>query len=228
MNFLTLRHCLFQIKRFLFILLFICFSNNLKGQVSYDFAVPLPPSGQEAITVAQPYFGIYSSDQADMDYEFNAQGVFAVSLIFSSISRETIRESSTYRVSNGWLFGIKPNDSIPCELQGEYYHFAIKQKEQLIGNEDSENVLMKISDRTYILNFAENGNYTPSIFEFKGSELHIRHFTYEDETTFPMIAEQLEHASTEMKSVTLRPTKEEWEKLPIESITGQRLIFNRM
>jgi hypothetical protein len=197
------------------------------AQVSYDFAVPLPPSGQEVQSIALPYFGIYSSDQADMDYEFNAQGIFAVSLIFSSISRETIRESSTYRVSNGWLHGMKANDSIPCELQGEYYHFAIKQKEQLIGNEESANVLMKISDRTYILNFAENGTFTPSIFEFKGSELHVRHFTYEDETTFPMIAEQLDHSGTEMRSVTLRPTKEEWDKLPVESITGQRIIFNR-
>jgi len=198
------------------------------SQVSYDFAIPLPPSGQEVQGIAQPYYGIYSSDQTDMDYEFNAKGIFAVSLIFSSISRETIRESSTYRVSNGWLHGVKANDSIPCELQGEYYHFAIKQKEQLIGSDETEHVLMKISDRTYILNFEENGSYTPSIFEFKGTELHIRHFTYEDQTTFPMIAEQLEHANKDIKSITLRPTKEEWEKLPIESITGQRMIFNKM
>jgi hypothetical protein len=210
------------------VLLFLSvFCSITHAQVSYDFAIPLPPSGQEVQSVALPYFGSYSSDQTDMDYEFNAQGVFAVSLIFSSISRETIRESSNYRVSNGWLHGVKANDSIPCELQGEYYHFAIKQKEQLIGNDEDLNVLMKISDRTYILNFAENGTFTPSIFEFKGSELHVRHFTYEDETTFPMIAEQLEHSGTEMRSITLRPTKEEWDKLPIESITGQRIIFNR-
>lgn len=201
---------------------------QLMSQISYDFAIPLPPSGQETQHVAPPYFGVYSSDQADMDYEFNQQGIFAVSLIFSSISRETIRESSTYRVSNGWLHGVKANDSIPCELQGEFYHFAIKQKEQLVGAEESEHVLMKISDRTYILNFEENGVYTPSILEFKGTELHIRHFNYSDDTTFPMIAEQLEHASNEIRSITLRPTKEEWEKLPVESITGQRIIFNRM
>lgn len=217
-----------EINSFITLILGLSLHLNLFSQVSYDFAIPLPPAGQEVTTVLQPYFGVYSSDQADMDYEFNAKGVFAVSLIFSSISRETIRESSTYRVSNGWLHGVKTNDSIPCELQGEYYHFAIKQKEQLIGTDESEHVLMKISDRTYILNFEENGKYTPSIFEFKGTELHIRHFTYEDQTTFPMIAEQLEHSGGEMKSVTLRPTKEEWDKLPIESITGQRMIFNRL
>jgi hypothetical protein len=199
------------------------------AQVSYDFAIPLPPSGNEVTNVCELYYGIYSSDQTDIDYEFNAQGVFAVSKIFSTISRETIRESSAYRVSNGWLHGVKQNDSIPCELQGEYYHFAIKQKEQLIGKARTNHVLKKVSNQVYILNFEENGGYTPSVFEFKGSELHIRHFTYEDQTTFPMINEQLEHLNkSNLKSITLRPTKEEWDKLPIDLITGQRLLFSRL
>jgi hypothetical protein len=215
-------------KKYLGIIFFLLIKFNIVAQVSYDFAIPLPPSGKEVQSVAPSYFGVYSSDETDMDYEFNAKGIFVVSLIFSSISREIIRESSTYRVSNGWLHGVNGNDSIPCELQGEFYHFAIKQKEQLIGNEATEHVLMKISDRTYILNFEENGYYTPSILEFKGSELHIRHFSYDDKATFPMIAEQLEHVNSNIRSVTLRPTKEEWDKLPVESIAGQRFIFNRL
>lgn len=213
---------------------FTCFSFcisvffYLSAQVSYDFAIPLPPSGQEVNSVASLYFGIYSSDETDMDYEFNENGITARSIVFNSISRAAIRESSTYRVTNGWLHGVKNNDSVPCELQGEFYHFALLQREQLIGNEDSKNILMRISDRTYILNFEENGHYTPSIFEFKGSELHVRHFSYEDGTScFSVIAEQLEHPGSELSFITLRPTQEEWQKIPIEAITGRRFIFNR-
>ena len=201
---------------------------DLHAQSSYDFAIPLPPSGEEVKSVDFNYYGRYSCEETDMDYEFNEKGVVALSLIFSSISREKIRESSTYRVSNGWLHGVRANDSIPCELQGEFYHFALLQREKLIGDGESKNVLMKISNQTYMLNFEENGHYTPSIFEFRGSELHVRHFSYEEDTPcFSVVSEQLEHHGIEPPSVTLRPTAEEWQKIPIDAITGKRLIFNR-
>jgi hypothetical protein len=151
--------------------------------------------------------------------------VFAVSWNYNSISRETIRESSTYRVSNGWLHGVVQNDSVPCELEGEYYHFAVKTRELLTG-EDEAHVLSRISDRTYILNFEEDGHYTPSIFEFKGDELHVRHFSYEEGTRlFDGISEQLERNEGNLTLITLRPTKEEWDKLPIEAIAGERRIY---
>jgi hypothetical protein len=199
------------------------------AQISYDFSSPLPPSGQEVKSVDLLYFGKYSCDETDMDYEFNEQGVSVLALIYSSISRETIRESSAYRVSNGWLYGVKVNDSIPCELQGEYYHFALLQRTKLVGDEGSRNILMKINNQIYILNFEENGYYTPSVLEFKGSELHIRHFSFDEGTScFSGITEQLWHHGADPPSVSLRPTKEEWQKLPVDLILGKRFIYNRV
>jgi hypothetical protein len=198
------------------------------GQVSYEFTIPLPPNGNQTERISPTYFGIYSSQQSDVDYEFSEKGVFVVSMIYCTISRETIRESSKYRVNNGWLIGVKENDSVPCELQGEYYHFAVKNREQIIGNDESLNTLCKISDITYILNFEENGYYSPSIFEFKGSELHIRHFNYEEETTiFEVINDQVKIQEEGMTIIALRPTKEEWQKIPIEGMIGARTIYNR-
>ena len=190
-------------------------------QVSYDFAIPLPPEGKVVNAISDRYFGLYSSVRTNVNYEFNAEGVYVVSLNFNSISRTLIRESSTYRVSNGWLHGVLKNDSIPCELEGEYYHFAVKNR-VLLNGENSAHVLTKLNERTYMLNFEDAGHFTPSIFEFKGSELHVSHFNYEDGThLFDVISEQRERKEGNLTSVTLLPTKNEWKRLSLEAILGE-------
>lgn len=209
----------------LFFLLLIAKSAN--SQHSYDFATPLPPEGQQTNSIAKPYFGTYSSDKIDIDYEFSADGVFAVSTLYSSISRETIRESSKYRVENDFLFGVKEDDSIPCILEGEFYYFGIKSREQIVGG-STKNILTKISETAYILNFEDNGHYTPSLFEFKGKELSIRHFSYEESAnSFDAISLRTEKPSKDYTYVTLEPSLAEWNALSRDSILGEKLFFMR-
>lgn len=209
-------------------LLFALFSTFfVKSQISYDFANTLPPEGEKNTTVLKTFFGTYSSEQTDIDYQFNKEGVFAISFIYNSISRETIRESSTYSVKDGYLFGINGVDSIPCELQGEYYQFALMFKEQIIGG-ISKNILTKLNQTTFILNFEDNGNYTPSYFTFKGNELTIQHFTYAEGTTiFDEIVEKSEISTSEMNFITLNPTKEEWLKISQNAISDTKLLYKK-
>ena len=200
-------------------------------QVSYDFAIPLPPTGKIVSAISERYLGTYSCDvPADLSYEFTGEGVYVISWNFNSISRTTLRESSSYRVSNGWLHGVIANNSIPCELEGEYYHFAIKRRELLVG-EKSLNVLTKISDRCYILNFAnagDPGHFIPSIFEFKGNELYVKHFTYEDDTRlFDAIEGRQERKKGNLQEITLHPTKEEWKRLNIEALSGEKKVYTK-
>ena len=205
----------------------LCLTFFAKSQISYDFANTLPPEGEKNTAVLKTFFGTYSSDQTDIDYQFNKEGVFAISFIYNSISRETIRESSTYSVKDGYLFGINGVDSIPCELQGEYYQFALMFKEQIIGG-IAKNILTKLNQTTYILNFEENGNYTPSYLTFKGNELTIQHFTYADGTTiFDEIAEKSEKSKSEMNFITLNPTKEEWLKISQNDISDIKLLYKK-
>lgn len=197
------------------------------GQQSYDFAIPLPPDGKEVVTVAKSYFGQYSSKQVDVDYEFNKNGIWAIATIYSSISRETIRESSKYLVKDGFLFGVHETDSIPCELQGEFYHFAVKYKEQIIGG-NSKNVLVKLSESSYILNFENEGHFTPSLLEFKNKVLSIQHFTYEENATiFDGITNRIEKSTPEMNYILLQPTLSEWNALAQNQILGEKIIFGR-
>ena len=197
------------------------------GQYSYDFGTPLPPEGIKSTSVSKQYFGIYSNNEIDIDYEFSTTGVFAISTIYSTISREAIRESSKYRVENDFLFGVKENDSIPCILEGELYYFGIKNREQIVGG-DSKNVLSKISETAYILNFEDKGHFTPSLFEFNKKELSIRHFTYEGSAnTFVGINLRLEKPAADYISVTLNPTISEWNAISFNSILGENSVFKR-
>ena len=122
---------------------------------------------------------------------------------------------------------MTPEDSLPCVLQGEYYHFGIRFKEQIIGG-DSKNVLTKVSETTYLLNFEDNGHYTPSLLEFKGKELNLRHFTYEDSTElFNGISLKTEKPFNELIYVTLEPTLTEWKAIPQDQILGNKITFTR-
>lgn len=198
-----------------------------RTQNSFDFSKPMPPGSKQVTSVSKAFHGSYSSGQIDIDYAFDETGIYSVSTVFQSISRETIRESTKYTVRNGYIFGIAEADSLPCELQGEYYHFAVQFKEQLVGSR-SKNILTKIDDRTYIINFEERGTYTPSRFTFNGKQLTIEHFTYSEATTaFDEIQLKKEHPTKELNYVTLSPSLEEWESLPMAELFENKLLFER-
>jgi hypothetical protein len=197
------------------------------AQTSYDFSITLPPNSPEISAVPKSFYGVYSSDSADIDYEFSAKGVFAISTIYNQISRETVRESSKYRVENGYIFGVQKDDSIPCVLEGEYYVFGIKNREQIIGG-TAQHKLVQLTPNSFIVNFKENGTFTPSLFEFKGKTLSVRHFTYESEATvFDGIASKKTAASSQMNTISLSPTLEEWNKIPLASIMTSPTLFKR-
>lgn len=197
------------------------------AQTSYDFSTTVPPNSPEISAVPKSFFGVYSSDSADIDYEFSAKGIFAVSTIYNQISRETVRESSKYRVENGYIFGVQKDDSIPCILEGEYYVFGIKNREQIIGG-TAQHKLVQLTTSSFIVNFKENGTYTPSLFEFKGKTLSVRHFTYEsDATVFDGIASRKTATSNQMNTISLNPTLEEWNTIPLTSIMTRPTLFKR-
>lgn len=197
------------------------------AQTSFDFSSTVPPNSTEISAVPKSFFGVYSSDSADIDYEFSAKGIFAISTIYNRISRETVRESSKYRVENGYLFGVQKDDSIPCILEGDSYVFGIKYKEQIIGG-TAQHKLVQLTTNSFIINFKENETYTPSLFEFKGKTLSVRHFTYESEATvFDGITSRKSAASSQMNTISLNPTLEEWNKIPITSIMTSPTVFKR-
>lgn len=213
-------------KNFVFLTTFLsaisCF-----GQYSYDFSMPLPPGGTEIETVEKKYFGIYSNPETDIKYEFSNEGNYSISTVFTSISRETIRESSKYMVKNGFLFGISGSDSIPCVAEGENYYFGIQHREKLFGK-PSQNVLKRISENKYLLNYEENGHYTPCFIEFNGKKMRIQHFTYAaNSVAFDGIKNRKENQTPELKYILLSPTLEEWDAISMTDIVEAEIIFSK-
>jgi hypothetical protein len=210
-----------------FLTTFILVSFISQGQLSYDFSTVVPPSGEVATKVEQNHYGKYKADSINTWYEFGGTGIWVVSTIYSSVSRQTIRESSTYEIRNGFIFGVT-TDSLPCILEGEFYFFALRHNEQLIGG-DSKNTLVRVSKNTYIINFFENSGYTPSKLIFSGKKLSIQHFDYETGTTiFGKIDLTEEKVQDGMTFIQLAPTKKEWNALEKKGLFGDELIYKRI
>ncbi len=197
------------------------------GQISYDFSEPLPIDENSIISVSSSDFGTYVSENNETKYIFDSKGIWIETTIFSSIAKETIRESSRYVVRNGFIFGVVTNDSLPCVLDNERYHFGLKNKEQVAGG-NSLNILKKLNSSSYILNYFENGGYIPSLFSFTGKDLTIQHFDYETGTNqFSKILEQSNKKMEAMNYITLSPSKDEWKELDQVKLFGSKNIYNR-
>lgn len=194
-------------------------------QVSYEFMQPLPPESQRLNTLDKTLHGIYKSDSSEIVFEINAAGIFTRNLVIHSISRETVRETSKYQVKGDYIFGISEADSLPCVLDGENYYFGVTRRDTLISL-TSKNELRKLSANEYILNFFENGAYTPCLLKLESGKLSIKYFDYKTDSN-PFAAIKTKQSKTEEQGtyIYLLPTLKEWKKIDNKLIFGQAKEF---
>lgn len=190
------------------LLLLFCFFSTHAQLNSYEFKIPLPPDSPPIQGVDAPYYGSYKSTNEWLRYHVREEGIFIETITHLSIKRETIRESSTYSVRNGYLFGVTI-DSVLCILEGERYHYGLKSEIPIIG-ENSKNILTQVTPTTYIINYYDNGSYTPSKLTFSANQLRIEHFDYDNETT---VFDSISNRETRQYRIILHPSMEEWKKI---------------
>lgn len=197
------------------------------GQKSYYFSEPVPSIENRVENISSNYFGTYQSSNG-RTYEISNDGIFIISTSVSSISRETIRESSTYTVRNGFIHGVILNDSIPCVLEGERYYFGIKNKDVLVGP-SSDNVLTKSSATLYYINTFENGQYIPTKIEFVKKSLIVSHFDYEtDSNPFDFVTSQKKIETPHHELIVLSPTMEEFSQMKASIIFPETKEYTRV
>ncbi len=197
------------------------------GQESYYFSNPVPSEQDVVLSVEKRLFGTYSSEVATRVYEVNENGVTIVTTSISSISRETIRESSKYDVRNNMLYGLIEKDSVPCVLEGENYYFGVQNRDVIIGK-NSLNKLTRLSSNEYIINYEEDGLFVPAKLIFSGNSLTIKEMEYEYGTKlFKKIKIQKEIPNEYFKLIVLSPTTEEFEKLIKKGAFIGDQIFNK-
>ena len=198
------------------------------AQVSYQFIQPLPPETEDLRSVDQKYFGIYQSDASEIKYEVTAAGIFTRNLVIHSISRETVRETSKYRIQGDYIFGVHETDSLPCVLEGENYYFGVERRDTLVtGN--SKNKLRKVAANEYVISFEEDGLFTPCLITFSGNSMSIRYFDYPaEDPVFKSIKSQQTSVDLGMNTIYLLPTLKEWKKLDRSKMFGKAIDFKRM
>lgn len=206
-----------------FVLFFILVSaiKPYQGQVSYVFKLPMPPNNECVSSVSSSYYGQYKNEETGTIFLFDSQGVSIISIIYSYITKEQVRESSKYQVRNGYIFGVVSGDSLPCIFEDGKYYFGIQQKTTY--NEDLNNAsLKKLADKSYVINFKEGNSYAPSLITFSGKTMNLKHFDYDSSTdAFNNIKDKEVIKSGEITTEYLSPTQNEWDKL------NEKLIFDK-
>jgi len=198
------------------------------SQKSYYFSDPLPSVESKVTHVDSKWFGTYKSSTGIISYKVDEAGIAIISTAISSISKESVRESTKYDVRNGYIFGVHDVDSIPCVYEDDRYYFGIRNHDVFVG-EGSENVLAKTSSNTsYILNQSANGNYIPMLLEFKGGKLKISYFEYDDETSdFSFVETQKSIKTQYQELIVLSPSETEFNKLKADGVFDLPRVFKR-
>jgi hypothetical protein len=206
---------------------FLLIISSTFGQVSYDFAEPLPPSALIAKTTLANHFGTYQLDSSDRLIIICEAGIFAQNNIVTSISRSTIRESTKYQIKDGMIYGVHPTEAYPCFLEGEDYYFGVPNSDLIIG-EGCENKLVKISNNAYVLNFFENGTYTPCLIKIINDELRIQYFDYDSDTeAFKNLPVARATTNMGMKNITLKPDVDQFIEVNFSQMFGKENIYIR-
>ncbi len=198
----------------------IFFSLLAIGQKSYYFSEPLPSSSASVMSIDKKWYGKYKEEGASRTIIIDEDGIYVESTNISSVSRELIRESSTYDVRDGYIFGVVKGDSLPCVLEGERYYFGIKNVEKICG-EGTANVLTKSPSESnvYYINSLENGYYLPIKLSFERNALTVAYFDYDiNGAEFAFIEKQKSIQTEFHELVVLTPTVEEINKLLLTSV----------
>lgn len=210
----------------LFLSIFVFVQLNAQTN-SYYFADPVP--GEKVDRINDGLYGNYDDGKGRI-YAFSDTGIVVLSTTVSSISRDYIRESSKYRVENGFLFGVLPKDSVPCLEEGDNYYFGIRNRDLLVGK-GSSHILVRSSTipNTYYLNLYENGIYSLIRLRFNKGKLEISNLEYEPDTVlFEKVRDQKSVSDGSLNLVLLKPTLEEFDSLIQAGIFGDPTIYVRV
>lgn len=207
-------------------LLFTLFAlTSTFAQISYDFAKPLPPNGKEVKNVDVKHFGEYKSTKSDRIIIINEKGIYAKNNFITSISRETIRESSKYQKRGNYLFGVTDKDSVECFEEGDRFYFAVTMMEEIF-NPSGPNKLMGITSSTYLLNFAENGVYVPCLMSFVNGDFQIQYFDYADDSNvFGEFTVKSSKKQGGLETKTLMPTKDQFGSVSFSQMFGEETLY---
>lgn len=204
---------------------FFVFS-TLFAQKTVQFADPQPSGGTLVNAVDKSFYGIYKSSDLSTTYHVDEKGIYIVSLVIASVTREQVRENSKLQIRGSYLFGIKENDSVPVVLEGENYYYGITQK-LVIAGEGSMNMLTKLNSNTYVINFHEGDYFEPSLVTFTKDKMTIVHGNMDYQDVFKPILEIKTITRYGSAVAILAPSAAQWDGLLKAIFDGKKLVYTK-
>lgn len=191
---------------------------TLSQNYSVYFEKPHPEAGKvKDADFIQGQYQDTSLHQAT--WIFNEKGIYTSEVIPLKIPKAEVRESSKYNVSNGYIFGVKDNDSLPYIMQGDAYLVGIENLRLQADwkNKESENEVY-MNDQSLYLHFKEGDYYSIIKIEQKVNTLVFYEFHYEAHTEqLKSLKKTDEEKINSMPTLILNPKSKEWEEYNLES-----------
>lgn len=215
-----------KVPVFATLLVFFSHFSSVFGQKLIQFADPLPFGSVSKTSTDPKFFGRYKSSDLSTTYIVDESGIYILSLVVASVTREQVRENAKLRVSGDYLHGIKENDSVPCVLEGENYYYGVTQKLPIAG-EGSLNTLTQVNASTYVINFHEGDYFEPSLVVFSGNKMTIVHgeMIYQDALKGMLQIKTITRYGSEV--AILASTFEQWEQLARLLFEGKKLVYTK-
>ncbi len=164
----------------LFTVYFSATAYSQQGPSNFYFDSPQPSVNHNAHLAG--FDGVYfAENDTNKRIEIVADTVFAHKIIWSHITQGQMKETPKLMARNGFLHGLKRNDSIPYVQSNDTLYFGVPYKTVVFYACDSM-VCRKLDDNRVVLNFEERtGKWTCTILEKdQDGLLYMKHMDHEE------------------------------------------------
>ncbi len=148
----------------------------------------------------------------------DSSGIYIEKNNLISIPKAEVRENGKYNVKNNYLFGIKPNDSIPVFLQDDKYFFLMPAKSYLFNKVNHS--MYKINSNSFLIFTKEdNGFYSVIKIDFSNGTLKLSELELDYPTIHQISSEFIKENGFD--TYLLTPKNNQW-----QSILNSFLVYD--
>lgn len=195
------------------------------AQSSYSFKQPLPPNAKIAENLSEELYGRYISYQKDYSIIVSERGLFIERKMKAEISQDELEELTYLEIKDGLLFGAQGDIGIPYSRTGDIISYTVTSKRPLFEFRSSD-VLSQLSKNLFIINFNENGSYSPTLLSIYNGQLGLQHFDYSENTTIfkEVNTKEVTHTGN-LYEIVMNPDIEEFRTIDLTEMFGKQLTF---
>jgi hypothetical protein len=201
-----------------------CFSQEQEDIYSIYFNANAKPSTEKLNGINELSHGIYNlvgKNENDLrvsagnDLIVDHTGIYLQKNTVLSISRTEIRENSKYKIRDGYLHGVVPNDSVMVALEGESYYFLLPQKSYLYEPNKTNPVIYKgLNLNEYVVLSKESNGYLSALYiSFSGDNIQLKQLDLEQKEFDFKVVKHEKIMEGKIQVYILNPSPTDWKNI---------------